>query len=675
MHKEHGETVESDNQTLSNDSIVEVYGRRLHTRLIGDRVVLHDSATHDERTCSIDDLKEMIEMGQAQLLSPGSQPHSSVPAHFDANNAYRINDVPNSLRSTAAVEIWLEKIKWLERIKDKGYKTFQDDQEFSLILLEIEHQYMEKCPFTTSTLYKTHLNARKKDGDYRSIFPKFANRGGKGKSRLPEAIDKIVYEEMEAAKNPAFGLLKPARIFEAIEGRVIQLQRSEPNERYSMPSLPTITRRMNEQFSAKEIYLRKYGRERTMRQFRNNGQRIRAIRPLDIVEFDDKDTACFLIDERTHLPWGRAYLTAGVDQATFSVLGINISEHARSTQSAWAAFEHATYPKDPSHPDFANCIQRWEPYGHIGTVLLDNASYNSTSAFQASVLESGSEMKYSKPFVPTNKANVEHFNDVVVADHISHKPGWVGGKGDRDALGHGLTTAVYSLGEFKRDLMAWITDVYSNKTISTLGMSPREAWAKAFEYMPPQLPRKMPPIALAGTIRQTLKQRDSGGLLRKKLRYQSEELHELTGQIGSKADYVVRFSPNDLSYILVEDPRTNSYMRVPCIEDPQKYQYITDFQQSLILKFCAASRKNGTKAIDLYEGRKRLIENTKQQLESKSMRMRKAAVRTGSMPDIENPEVTKATTQSRPMSNIEKFVNEIDEYELEGEDYEVEFAN
>jgi hypothetical protein len=147
------------------------------------------------------------------------------------------------------------------------------------------------------------------------------------------------------------------------------------------------------------------------------------------------------------------------------------------------------------------------------------------------------------------------------------------------------------------------------------------------------------------------------------------------GRLGSKSDYVVRYAPHDLSYLMVQDPRTNSYLRVPCIEDPQKYQFITDYQHSLILKFCAASRKKGTKATDLYEGRKRLIENTRQLLESKSMRMRKTAVRAGSMPDIENPEERKVQVQPPPMSTVEQFVMEIAAFDLEGEDFEVEFAN
>jgi hypothetical protein len=241
-------------------------------------------------------------------------------------------------------------------------------------------------------------------------------------------------------------------------------------------------------------------------------------------------------------------------------------------------------------------------------------------------------------------------------------------------LDQGLTSAVYSVEEFKLNLMAWITDVYSNKTIAALGMSPREAWVEAFKNLPPHPPRKMPSIALAGTIRETLKKRASGGLLRKMLRYQSEELHELMGRLGATVEFVVRYAPHDLSYLMVEDPRTNSYLRVPCIEEPQKYQFITDFQQSLIMKFCAASKKRGTKAIDLYEGRKRLIENTRQCLESKSMRMRKKGVRAGTPPDIENPELKKAKTPSPPTSLIEKLVMEIDAHELDSEDFEFDFA-
>jgi len=674
MHKETIQTSEIELGSIQDGSILEICGRRLHVFLFNNYVRLHDLANHDERTCTINEINELIEEGGAYIAKAGELPQSPFPAHFDPSNAYLIKDVPNSLRSDAGVQVWLQKIRWLQRIKDKGYTGFQNDNELLLTILEIEHECGEQCPFKPSTLYKAHLKLKKNDGDYRNIFPNFARRGGGGKSRLPNAIETIIGQEMDAATKPEYGLLQASRIYQCVEGRVIQLQRAEPHERYQVPSLPTITRRLNEKFSAFEIFSRKHGEKRAKRKFRMDGARVRADRPLDIVEFDDKDTACFLIDERTWLPWGRAHITAGVDQATGSVLGINISEHARSTQSAWAAFEHAIFPKDPSHPDFQNCKQRWEPYGHIGTALLDNASYNATSSFQASILDYGSEIEYSRPHKPTNKSVIEHWNHEVMEDHICHLPGWAGAKEDRGALDHGLSSAVYSLNEFRRNLMAWITDVYSNKTITSIGKSPREAWMEAFLHMTPHLPRQMLPISLAGTIKQVYTARDSGGILRKKLRYQSPQLDELKKR-HKKDAYVVRYAPHDLSYLFVQEPQTDNYLRVPCIEDPKKYEFITDYQQSLILKFCYASRKNGTKAIDLYEGRKGLIESTRQNLNSKSMRKRKVAVRTGDLQHIESPLKSKLRIQPPPISSVERFVNEIASFELEDEEYEVAFAN
>jgi putative transposase len=660
---------------VENGSIVEVCGRRLHVRFLEDELVLHDLVSHTERLCTIEDLNEMIDSGGAYIEQPGAAVKSPVPAHFDPNNAYLISDIPNSLKSAAGVAVWLEKIKWLKRISDRGYKRFQNDNLLIMIIKEIEHEYMETCGFKSSTLYKAHLQVRKQGGDFRCIFPQFTNRGGGGKKRLDEKIEEVINRVLEIARKPEFGLIRPARIYPLIEGSILQLQRAEPNERYTIPSLQTITRRINEHFSAYEIEVRKYGKKQADKKFRQDGMRIRAARPLDVVEFDDKDTGCFLIDDSTGLPWGRAHLTAGIDQATFSILGMHISEFPRSQHSAWAAFENAIYPKDPAHSDFANCLQRWEPYGHIGTVLLDNASYNSTLDFQASVLEYGAEIEFSKPHHPTNKSDIEHFNHMLMDDFVTNIPGWVGEKGDRGALNFAMDKAIFSITEFKRAFNAWVTDDYSNKIKTAIGKSPREAWAESFSEMPPYLPRKMPQISLAGTVRQTLRPRDSGGMLRKALRYQSDELRELTKVVGKRNDYVIRYHPYDLSFILVHDPRSGHYARVPCIEQPWKYLNITDHQQSMIMKYSLMLRKEGDKSIDLYNGRMRLIEYTSQNMYSKSMRKRKQVFRMGNIVKPEEIDYALFEEVRSKMLNIENFVTDILSNEIPEDEFEIEFDN
>ena len=356
-------------------------------RICGHRVILHDVKTHEERETNVDEISEMLSMNAMSIEPTRMSAANSVPAHFDPNNSYQINDVPDTLRSEAAAKVWAEKIRWLDLLKKKGHTSLQDNEDLELTLREIEHETIQKCPFKPSTLYKASRDLKRSEHGYKAIFPQFALRGGKGKSRLSEPVEKIISEVLHSAEDPAFGLLQANRIYEAVDGKVCQLQRSDPNIIYATPSVPTLTRRMNEHFTAFEIYARKFGLERAKKKFRTNGSRVNADRSLDVGEFDDKDTDCFLIDERTYLPWGRAFLTAGVDQFTYSVLGLSMSEHSRSIQSAWAAFEHAVFPKDMGHPDFAECVHSWDAYGHLGTAFFDNASYNAASDLQASVLD------------------------------------------------------------------------------------------------------------------------------------------------------------------------------------------------------------------------------------------------------------------------------------------------
>lgn len=663
----------NDNQIpiITEGMMLETCGQRFSVSVRGKDAILRNEDSNQERICPVDDLHIMLIEGVAQLLPSGPLPASSVPAHFDPSNAFRIDHVPVSLSSTAAVAQWTVKVKWLQRIKRKGLNRFIPDAEFLCVLREIERDAQEMCPFKPNTLYKAHLQLRRNDWDYRCLLPQFARRGGAGKSRLPDEVEKIVDQVMNAAANPKFGLLQASRIYNTVAAQVVQLQRTEPHLQYGIPSLPTITRRMTEHFSAYDIAERKYGRKRAEKMFRQNGSRVRAERPLDVVEFDDKDTACFLIDERTQLPWGRAHLTAGVDQATSSVMGINLSERPRSTHSAWAAIEHAIYPKDQNDPIFAKCRHRWEPYGHMGLIVMDNATYNASQELQPTILEYGAEIEYARPHRPTDKSCIEHFNHRIISQFVCHLPGWAGPKENRESLDLGLKSAVYSLGEFTKNLVAWITDEYSNAVIPHLGTSPRKAWNAAFEHVPPHLPRKRLPIALAGTIRQEIRFRASGGLLRKELRYQSPDLAELQKHLGMRAVVLIRYAPNDLSSILVQDPRTNGFMRVPCIEDPRFYQDITDYQQSLLLKFRRMLKKDNQGILDIWEVRQRMIAETHSRRQSKSMRSRKLAVLAGSLPscDVETGFAADATAQK--ISNVEKLVIEIDANELELEEYEV----
>lgn len=325
-------------------------------------------------------------------------------------------------------------------------------------------------------------------------------------------VERIINNALEQAADPTSGKLRAVKVHNAVNsmiqqrngavsiiqrpGYVIEVHQkpdAEAQERaLDVPSLPTVTRRFNDRFTPYAICVRNEGKKRADQKFREAGARIRVDQALDIVHYDDTDTAIFLIDPTTGLPWGRCWLTAGVDERTSAVLGYSLSERPRSSESAFEAVVHGIYPKDPSSPDFSLCRGKWEWYGQHGIVNLDNASYNATLQLQASVLEFDAEIAFSRPHHPTDKPDIEHFNHRLKSEFIQDLPGWVGPKEDRELLDVGLGSAAMSLDEFRKRLVAWIVDEYSNKPCGWEGKTPREAWREQFRDTTPLLPRRSP---------------------------------------------------------------------------------------------------------------------------------------------------------------------------------------
>lgn len=590
---------------------------------------LRDLKSQEVRSMAADDLRRAVAAGHIQVDDGHDAALKDLPAlQRRVNNRHEalINSIPVELRSDAAVAVMTEKIKWVKRLKRYGESTLRPTDALTVALKDIEHREGEVCPFTLHTLYAAARTMKKYGGDPRSLYPAFHNRGGKGQSRVNPEVEKMITTALNDATRKTSEQLKPSRVFAAVTGMVEKWNRANPSELAVAPSLPTVTRRFEERFSAYEVSKRNYGVERANRMFRENGARIRALEPLDVVEYDDTDTQVFIVDERTGLPAGRAYLTVGVDQYSGMVMGKSISEKPRSVVSAIFAIYDGIRPKNHSAEEFAQCRGKWDAYGHHGLIKLDNAPFNTSKHAEAGLLEIGSEVEWARPYRPTNKSDIEHFNAVIKEDYVCNLEGWSGPVENRDLLNRGIGSAVMTLGEFVAGLNAWIVDEYANKP-QVDGLTPREKWLRAFADHAPLLPKKMPSKRLLGTIPDTSTFRASGGLKRKELRYQSDELAALRKRIGAKAEVEIRFNPYSLAYILVKDPINGQYLDVPCIENLAYLKYLTDYQQSLILRKCRLMKKNNPGYLDMYEARTELSETAKKLMRSKKLTERKVAYR------------------------------------------------
>lgn len=628
-----GECAQADSPTSSElrpGVLLHIAGAllRISPEFARERVVLIDIDTQNARACSLTDLEEILRSRGARIVDPSVgealPPRMPVPLR-SAGEAW-IESIPAFMRSDKAIETMLKKRKWVQLLKMHGVRTFVPGKYLLMAIKEVEHKQGEPCPFSQHTLYAAARHLRRNDDDPRSLLPQFHRRGGPGESRIDPTVEQFISSALLAAANPKTGRLSATKVYESVLAQVQGFNHENPKSPKSCPSYPTVGRRFHERFSAYDVVARNYGKVRAEREFRQQGARIRAEQPLDVVQYDDKNTGVFLIDASSGLPWGRSWLTAGVDEKTGAPLGIDLSERPRSTESALMSIIDGIFPKDPSNADLSNCLGKWEWYGHPGLVILDNASYNSTIRTQASVLEFDCELGFARPHHPTDKADIEHFNCRFLLDFLANEPGWAGPKEDREMLERGLGTAVWTLQDFRRRMYRWIVDDYSNKPLYKTGISPREAWRAAFALLPPFLPKRRPTQELMGTVIHELKFRASGGLLRMGLRYQSEELEVLRRQLGKNARVAIRYALRHVDYLYVLDPFTGNYLRVPCIEDPRYLRGITDWQQRLIVRRAYAMKRRSPGFGDMCLAREALATDTATLSQSKKIKMRSEAV-------------------------------------------------
>jgi len=544
---------------------------------------LRHCATGDVRMMETEKLVSSLNSGVIVDAGAADLALAPMPRVYQADELRLIDEIPMALRSEAAIEVVLAKTKWIKRFNDFGVKSVRKTADTVEVLKDLEKKYKESCPYQLDTLYRAQLTLAKQ-GDARSLLPAYHRRGGPGGHRLDPNVERCIVDALNYYSKPNTGKLTPSRVHEHASALVNNLQHTQTKNELKIPSLPTVTRRFKERFSAYEVTVRNYGKKRADRQYRETHTRVRAHNALDVVQFDDTDTCVFLVGANG-LPCGRAIVTVGVDEATKCVLGHSLSWEPRSKVSAISAVINSMLPKNFAAQEFHLCVNNWEQHGNPGLIVMDNAMYNVSRDVEIALLDLGCEVEYARPKHPQDKSDIEHFNHRLKSEFSCHLPGWSGPKQDRELLDNGIGTATMRIDAFQASMNAWILDEYSNKPTSN-GLTPWQMWRSEFEHRPPLLPRTIPSAKVLATYPEVLTFRDSGGLMRLGLRYQSQALGDLRKRLGSSAQVSIRYNPMDLSYLLVQDPLTKNYLEVPCISDVKYIVGLTNYQQQMIMKFC-----------------------------------------------------------------------------------------
>jgi hypothetical protein len=572
-----------------------------------------------------------------------------------------------------AIEVWSAKMDWLKALRNAGITTIVDEPWVRTEISRLAKGELKDVQrFSISTLYQAELEIRKADGDVTAALPHYENRGGRGVSRIDPrafAIECAVIRRTLLGKRE--GPINKRSIYQTVLTEIASHNASSPHQPIVPPGETTVSREIDKQIPAKVQAERKYGEKKAKRLFRQNANpRDQAVRPLERSEYDDIDSGVFLVDESNGLPWGRAYVTNGICQATAVLLGYDLSDRERSFESAIGAICHSLLPK----PDFAPGEMG---YGCQGQIILDNARYNFSRTMKQQSLALKLLLAATRPYGPTEKSSIEHYNHIVKSDFCPRLPGWRGEKGDREAIDEGICTAAMTLRDFDFAYKVWLRDVYAN-LIGEDGYTSKQRWQNAYRTHGPAVRYSREQLALFRLRPGTLKFRDSGGLLRLRLRYASEALAKLQARMGARAEVQIYTDRNDLTYLLVLNPYTTDLLRVPCVEDVNYVRGLREAQQKLIISIAKSRGIKNPTMKDLVDGRQRLAVLVKQAAVSTKLLARKWARKArgdaGGRNDTDKneapaeSEARKSTPEVRILTELEYEIEELKELVLTEED-------
>jgi len=634
-------------------------------------VVLRNVQTNETRTTTEYQLIDAIQRGAVNRVesSGGGGLSATLMARVEARQ-----------ESETAVSLMLDKRAWIEGLRARGIDRISDEVWVRAAIQQLAASDLKGTrKFATSTLAETARELVKVQGDWSQLVPKYSQRGGAGKSRLDPRVEQVIDSVLADVKQGSGKVVK-TEICDSVRDSINTLNLAAGDHPILVPGSTTISRRIDSHFTARERCERNRGSTLANKNFRDNSfPRDVAEFPLLISEYDDIDSGLFLIDEANGLPFGRAHITHGVCQNSGVPLGFDLSHKPRSYESAMGAIADSWLPKDTSLPAFEGCLHPWVGYGMQGTILMDNATYNFSRSMRYRSDELILMLAGTKPYGPTEKCAIEHFNDIVKNYLCSTLPGWRGDKSDPDSVKNGMKSAVFTVQAFRRAYVQWVTGVYLNKA-GVDGWTPRQRWDRHFDGHGPAIRWSREQIALLRLRPTYLRFRDSGGVKPLGLTYNSDELIKLRDQVGANARVIAFRDSKDLTYLMVKNPLSRELLRVPCTTDFRYTNGLTEHQQRLILKAARDRGVKNPKLADMVAAREALRVLVTQEANSTKLTKRRWAQRVGQIPETvdaadqvgdEQPKAMAThETVERVMTKLEWSMVQLEQVEIDIEDEE-----
>lgn len=386
-------------------------------------------------------------------------------------------------------------------------------------------------------------------GDIRSLVPQTRERGGKDRSRLDEATERIIESVLEKYA----AITKRESTVDQVVTDIVNAIGDEnrfrdPDVQLMLPSERTIRRRIKAA-GERRILGRQLSR-REQKSQAETGPGPRSTRILERVEIDHTALNLFVVDEKDGLPIGRPYITACIDKYSALVPGWHIGFNRGGYESIMLCLQHAFLPK-PDYPALYGTEHDYPVYGLFEKLCIDNGRDFKSADLKNALAELGIIREEMPKETPWFKGSIERYFRTVNQRLLKGKPGYtfenVLALGDYDAQ----KDAVISLSAFLEIFHIFMVDIYPYTWHTGLEAIPMQRWQESAQLFAPDLFEDAAALQriLLPSAERVLRAK---GIEWERNFYRGPELARLR-EFHGKARVRFKYNPDDMDVIYVRD--------------------------------------------------------------------------------------------------------------------------
>lgn len=438
----------------------------------------------------------------------------------------------------------------------------------------------KKLGVSYSIVYKLVARCRGGKGLLTDLAPRVSS-GGKGKTRLPAEIEKIITETIESF------YLSRQKLSIAVIEREIRMRCVQAG--YPAPARNTIQARVRSLDPIK-VTRKREGFRATRPLLPAAGTTPPPAAPLDLVQMDHSPMDVIVVEETSRAPIGRPTLTLAIDVFTRCIVGMLVTFDPPSATSVGLCLAHTVCNKQAYLTRIGLPDVEWPMYGKPASIHVDNAK-----EFHSEALERGCEQHGITPdYRPKQQA---HFGGIIervigTAMKKAHElPGTTFSNTKERGTYDSESRAVLTLQELEKWLVLAIA-TYHGSVHGTLKVPPAYVWNKSVK------PEKIYSVRderafLIDFLPVEKRNVRRTGFVLDHITYYADSLKPWIASRHRLDKFIIRRDPRDLSRVWVLDPPSNQYIELPyrSISNPA----VTLWEHK---KAIATLRETGRAAVD-----------------------------------------------------------------------------